>query len=827
MSLLPRVPPGPCAPLLSLLLSVLAPLSADTVALWTFDEPLDLYPSHVLDTVAGLEAPLTLGLGGTLVAGKFGHALSARPYRHALEIPASSSSPGRAEEFGQIDLPPPPGKTQKPLSWHNAHFAAFMTGGENHLRREVAYINPSRSGLNLGPAGWTLEFWFLPEAGAAASHPRGVVFEMGHGERGETGNVTLTLALAPAAPAFTFHHSGTGRTFSLRTQAGLAHNPGAWRHLAFVLDPASQQLRHYVDGRRVDAVSAAGWAALPLGDLAYLSFLRDGLWAHPLPGAIDELRISDAALYAADFTPPGSFAPVYPQPELLAGPPLLFAPGAPQPGIVPLGSRKHLFLDGALIASSRNITFTVNPPRVTHRVLDSIEGPFRKHLTVVEDENGLIRLFNGGPDDYLMVHVSRDGIHFEAPDTGLSHRGRDNIVIAESTAMGSPMIDPNGPPEHRWKYITGHAQRGTYLYTSPDGWRWRRVPTASHSFRSGSQTSFFYDDQRQTYVAYQRTGMTHTRGQATQRSFILTETRDPFHPWPWQALNQEETRGLARSRRLRQPYPWFLDNGPLTPGDFGLEAPIKFEALDDFDPEGVGIYVPKAHKYPWAPDAYVAFPLMYFHYDPEDGPPERWILGHPSQGRGSGVVEAQLAVSRDGRNWTRYPRPVYAGIGDYLGRYVPQAYLAEGLIRRGHEIWQYLYGPGIYHSSYTKDDTSDAVYRLVQRLDGFVSADAPYDAHGFLTTRPLTFTGGRLQLNLDTGATGYAQVGFLDLEGQPIPGFGLDNCVYLNGDWVDHTVAFRTTETTVTSDLSALAGRPVQLIFRLRGSKLYAFQFVP
>ena len=58
------------------------------------------------------------------------------------------------------------------------------------------------------------------------------------------------------------------------------------------------------------------------------------------------------------------------------------------------------------------------------------------------------------------------------------------------------------------------------------------------------------------------------------------------------------------------------------------------------------------------------------------------------------------------------------------------------------------------------------VSRLVQRLDGFFSVDAGFE-HGELTTVPLTFTGRRLELNLDTGALGSACVELQDEDGRP------------------------------------------------------------
>jgi hypothetical protein len=147
------------------------------------------------------------------------------------------------------------------------------------------------------------------------------------------------------------------------------------------------------------------------------------------------------------------------------------------------------------------------------------------------------------------------------------------------------------------------------------------------------------------------------------------------------------------------------------------------------------------------------------------------------------------------------------------------------MVRRGREIWQYAYTRSSYHDPYLKAPMPDVIHRLVQRVDGFVSADAPYTG-GEFTTKPLRFTGNRLVLNVDTGATGYVQVGLLDEQGRPIPGFGVDDCVYVNGNEIDYEVEWTDQNLKRTRDVSALAGRPVQLVVRMHGSSLYALQFL-
>lgn len=803
------------ATLILIAISGLSPANAgaaETVALWLFDEPIGLYPSCVLEDSSPSDYPLVLGRGGRITPGKYGRALE------PAEPPPMVFPPGEIA-FGLKPLPTPPGRTVEPMTWANARFCALMTSGENHLRKEVGFVNPADTRLNLGPFDWTVEFWFAPARKAGED---GVVFEIGEGPRGENEKVTR-LVLNAGGDSFTLTNQPSGTVLLIPSDArALDPEAGAWRHLAFVYSAAEAQLRHYVDGIEQPLPARSPLKALAHGDEAYLSIGRDGRWERPLPGRIDELRISAGRVYRTAFKPPASFAPSFPRRPLKQGPPLLFSKGASARSPIPLHTRKHLFIDGALIAEMKDCKFVVNPPRKAERVIDHIQGPFRKHLTVVEDEDGVIRIYNAVAKDFLQVLTSTDGVHFQSPDLGRGLiEGRSNIVIPEMVGgLGNPFIDPNGSGEDRWKYFSDYHRRGIYLYTSPDGYTWTRNPTATLPFRSGTQSCTFYDDQRQLYVSYHRSDIFQTPGGATQRSSVVTEHRSLYEPTPFTPLSQEDYLKLRKRFRLRDPLPWYLDNGPLTPGGFGMEFPHKFDPTPD-DPVGTDFYITKAQKYPWAPDTYLAFPVAYFHYE-ADGPETRRILMDPARGRGSGPLETQLAVSRDGLNWKRHPRPAYVGIGEHLGRRVVTAYIAHGMVRRGNEIWQYYFGETQYHSPWKQDPAGRGVYRLVQRLDGFVSIDSPYGKEGLVVTKPILFQGNRLTLNIDTDAVGYAQVGFLDENGNPIEGFSVDDCIYINGDFVETEVEWLHRG----KDVSALAGKPVRLVFRMRGAKLYAMQFL-
>ena len=777
-------------------------LQGQTIALWQFNESKGLYPSHVLDDSSENDYPLVIGKKGKIVDGKFGNGLDMTS-NYELEITLNNQI-----LFGLAKPEIPQGRTTVPMYWENADFSALMTVGETHLRKQVGFVNPTDTKLNLGNFDWTLEFWYKPLQG---TQEEGVVFEIGVGPIREKSAVT-SLSVSKEKKGFMLQNGDNMPPIFIQTKSKylLSGSSATWHHFAFVYKSNSNEISHYVDGKKTSKVYAQ-INALKHSENAYFSIGRNGFWKNYLPGVLDELEFYNGVKYTKNFMLPSGENSVIKK-ELKRGLPLLFAKennNSSSP--IQLGTRKHVFIDDIFIKKmDSDIKFVVNPPKQMERVIGDIKGKFRKHLTVLEDEEGNIRLYNSLENDHLAMRISKDGIHFEAPKI---------VIPMINGGMGNPFIDPNGSKEQRYKYLSNYHDRGVYLYTSPNGIDWKRSKKAILPFRPGSQSCTFYDEQTQEYVSYHRTDMLQTVGGATLRGQVLVRMKDITKSLNYKQLTQEEYDSEANTLNFREPQPWFMDNGPLTPGGFGLEFPLKFLPISE-DPIGTDIYVTKAQKYPWATDTYVAFPIMYFHYH-NDGPKERNALMDPKRLRGEGPLETQFASSRDGINWKRYPRPTYVGIGKFDDKDIHTAYLAHGMIKRGEEIWQYYFAETQYHTPYTNEPEGRGVYRLVQRLDGFVSMDSPYGKEAEATTKPFTFKGSMLNINIDTDATGYTQIGFIDENGKPIEGFSVDDCIYINGDFVTTEVEWNN-----GSDVSSLQGKTVQLVFRMRGSKVYAFQFI-
>jgi hypothetical protein len=221
--------------------------------------------------------------------------------------------------------------------------------------------------------------------------------------------------------------------------------------------------------------------------------------------------------------------------------------------------------------------------------------------------------------------------------------------------------------------------------------------------------------------------------------------------------------------------------------------------------------MPSAFKYPYAEDAYFAFPDSFLHYP------------DPPKGRfgSDGPLDIQMAVSRDGVVYRRVEHAPYVGLGIFGGPEGGSLYMTVGFLRHANEIYQYYGGYSFTHGAYGPlgNRNIGALFATKQRLDGFVSLDAPMTGGSF-STPLLTFKGNSLTLNMDASAMGEVKVELRDEAGKPIPGHTFDDAEPLGLNYLSVPVTWKG-----SSDVSSLNGKPVSIAFKLRAVKLYAFQF--
>jgi len=181
----------------------------------------------------------------------------------------------------------------------------------------------------------------------------------------------------------------------------------------------------------------------------------------------------------------------------------------------------------------------------------------------------------------------------------------------------------------------------------------------------------------------------------------------------------------------------------------------------------------------------------------------------------NGVVDIQLATSRNARHWDRRIRTPFIpttpkeGAWDY-GNNAPAT---NPPIRVGDELWFYYSGRGTHHDEVPN---TGAIGLGTLRVDGFVSMDAGAQG-GVLTTKPLRLTGRTLCINADA-AGGRLLVEVMGQDGNVVAPFSTANCESLTSDAIRHAVRWRG-----ATDLASIGDRIVRLRFRLAGASLYAF----
>jgi len=463
---------------------------------------------------------------------------------------------------------------------------------------------------------------------------------------------------------------------------------------------------------------------------------------------------------------------------------------------IAVSDHAQLLIDHRFIASSRNVELRMNPPVKRGPVLvrdkpwEAGDIGFCVSVIPWQDAFHLFYMARGADGEIRHCYArSADGITWEKPNLGLiEYEGsKDTNIVLTGVVESTVFLDPVAPPEARFKTVSAMywpdpERAGLYIHTSPDGLHWTMSDRRVFPLSPDTANQAFYDTRLGRYVA-------DIRLWNPMRKVGRVEMDDITQPWPFTPSGK--------------PYHIW---GPASIPVSSTEVPTVF-GYDEADPVPSDHYNAACIQYPFADDAYFMFPSAYRHF------PE------PPVGKygNDGLLDIQMAVSRDGEHWTRLSRGPYVPLGLEGEVDWGQLYMAVGMVRSGPRLYQYYGGYDTTHGAPIQDD--GAICRLEQRLDGFVSADFAYEG-GELTTPPISFTGSALHLNLNASALGTGRVEILDEAGALIPGYALDDCDAIGGNSVDRTVTWRG-----QSDVSVLQGRAVQLRFVMRATKLYSFRF--
>lgn len=188
------------------------------------------------------------------------------------------------------------------------------------------------------------------------------------------------------------------------------------------------------------------------------------------------------------------------------------------------------------------------------------------------------------------------------------------------------------------------------------------------------------------------------------------------------------------------------------------------------------------------------------------------------------ITEIQLGFSRDGFHWDRPSRKAFIAPtkrdGDWDRSYVHST-TGVCLVVGDKLYFPYSAYSGAAPSGERGTYTGGSIGMAMLRRDGFASMDAG-ESVGALTTRPVTFNGRHLFVNVNTASGGSLRVEILDRNGKIIGPFSAENCVPVSKDSTLCEITWRGAK-----DLAALRGQPVQFRFHLKQGGLYAFWVSP
>ena len=470
--------------------------------------------------------------------------------------------------------------------------------------------------------------------------------------------------------------------------------------------------------------------------------------------------------------------------------------------VLTIGSRLELFIDDYMIDQlGGKAEVRLHHPEAKEIAIShdrGWEGWHSIHHSIFKDGD-LYRMYYRGGGCWAYAE-SDDGIRWRKPELGLyeygTRKSKNNNIVIQNAGNKAFFKDenPDIPPDERYKALQlgplgsreerQEAKFGLYALKSADGIHWEPMspePVIADG-KFDSMNLAFWDSERGEYRAYWR-------------------------------IYPEEIRSI-RTARSKDFIHW-EDQADLRYVDSPKEQ----------------LYTSQIKPYYRAPHIVVGFPVRYIDRGWSESMralpqlqerEERAKEGMERRGTGragTALTESLLMASRDRVTFKRWneaflrPGIERPGTWDYGQQYIAWSLVETESALEGAPNELSLYATERYRTGRTK------LRRYTLRIDGFVSVSAPMYG-GELVTKPLTFTGDKLVLNFSSSAAGGIQVEILDQDGQPIPGFEIEDSPPIFGDSIERFVSWEGGR-----ELSSLQGKHIRLRFVLKDADLYSLQF--
>jgi hypothetical protein len=492
---------------------------------------------------------------------------------------------------------------------------------------------------------------------------------------------------------------------------------------------------------------------------------------------------------------------------------------------VAIGSRRELFVDDVIVerlAGKAELRLHHPTPQNVVLVTDAPwEGNGANYITVFQDGSRYRMYYRGSHYSYLdgkdrpstrdlyCYTESADGIRWTKPQLGLfawNGSKRNNVVwdgVGAHAFVPFRDANPKRGVDATYKALgVGRGRHGLYAFKSADGIHWTLVYSDPVITKGAfdSHNLAFWDVLRGEYREYHR--------DFRNGRDIRTSTSQDFLHWT-------EPEFLSYSANVAPGQ----HGGQPTDVKDPVGAKYPFGRVSELYTNQIAPYYRASHLLLGFPTRYIdrgwtesAKALPRYDY--------RQVRAKGSPREGTALTDGMFMTSRDREHFSVWPESfVRPGLRTRDSWFYGDTYQNWGLVETKSAIEDAPPELSLYVTERTGRETGAVVRRYTLRIDGFVSLRAPL-VGGELVTKPITFAGNRLALNVSTSAAGSVRIEIQNVEGQAIPGFALADCHDVYGDGLDRTVAWRG-----YSDLGALAGKPVRLRFEVKDADLYSFQF--
>ncbi|WP_459554328.1 glycosyl hydrolase family 32 [Lacunimicrobium album] len=490
---------------------------------------------------------------------------------------------------------------------------------------------------------------------------------------------------------------------------------------------------------------------------------------------------------------PSTWPPIHLDPKSTEPMPVPYLEHPPK--VLPINRGRQLFVDDFLIESTDLVRtfhnaekYTENPvfhAETAEELASSSIGErgqqavcYLGHGGVFYDpsEQHFKMFYTAGWRGGLALATSRDLVNWQRPQ--LNSEGTNILLPKGIQSVGGDnclWLDLNAKkPDERLKFLTDRGKPGHQVTTSADGLTWSEPVSVGHA---GDYCSFFYNPFRKVWAySVKRDGPRgRSRYYSESREFMKGDWSDSVYWTNADKLDRPEQTGSY-------PHPG------EAPQLYSLNA-VAYESLM------IGIH--------------------YIHRGPNNGLCD--------QGKFPKLTDLELGFSRDGFHWHRPDRSGFIRGSRQEGAW-DRAYLhsTAGVFAVVGDklVFPYTGYSGSSPSGARGMYTGASVGLATLRRDGFASLDA-VEATGTLTTRPVTFEGKHLFVNV-SAPNGKLRVAAVDEEGQEIAPFTFENCQEVSGDTTLQAVTWKG-----ATDLTSLHGKPVQFRFELTNGSLYSFWISP